>query len=467
MQIYLLIEDDRQGPFTPEEIAEKIKAGECTPETLAWKDGMEDWQPLRDVLPQSASAQPPLSQAAPPPLPPPLHSSPVPVSPALQSVGDAFSRFIEGFKGLLGRIKSSPTPQPLKWYDRFPVVFGALVLFWPLGVVCVWLTKRFEHADKLRLSLVGLAWGFMLFLNSSSTNANAFDTLTAEKNNSAASSTDEKHTPYYRGQEMLPKEKRAAIFAEQREKRLRVAEERFKAGKTTDALFIIAPFADVLPDKESQDLYERIRKARYEEASAILQKADDSGKGNDPQLVSLLEELDFLVRPSLWYRDRIDALKKRIEQTKRLVNSGNQREQGQTFRLGNFSYTIGRCFYRNSIGPSGFETFPSGNALFVVVRYTILNETNGTQTVASDDFKLRDAKGRVYSPAAKALTALIMSESNKDFILSELQPGVEHQTATAFEIPHDATIGGLVLMVPEKGLFSSSKVEIVLNDVDG
>lgn len=61
MQIYLLIEDDRQGPFTPEEIAEKIKAGECTPDTLAWKEGMEEWQPLKDVC-ELPAAPPPVSE---------------------------------------------------------------------------------------------------------------------------------------------------------------------------------------------------------------------------------------------------------------------------------------------------------------------------------------------------------------------------------------------------------------------
>lgn len=463
MQIYLSIQDDRQGPFTPEEIAAKLQSGECTLEALAWKEGMEGWQSLRDVLPQSEAAQPPPLPVAPPSLPSvPAFAQPVPTKG-----GDAFSRFIEGFKGLPGRIGSSPKPQPLKWYDRLPVVFGALALFWPLGIVCVWLTKRFESADKLRLSIVGLAWGFVLLLNSSSTSAS---TSTAGKSNASAASTEDKPVPYYRAQEMAPKEERAAVFAEKRDKRLQAAEGKFKAGNTIDALFLMAPFADVLPDKESQDLYERIRKARYEEVSALLKKADDSGMGNDPRVVSLLEELDFLVSPSMWYRERLDALKKRTEkaeQTRRLVSSGNQREQGQTFRLGKYSYNIGRCFYKNSIGPSGFETFPAGKAVFCVVHYSILNETQETQTVASDDFNLRDAKGRVFRPSARALTALIMRGANKDFILSELQPGVEQQTMTAFEIPPDATVGGLVLIVPEKGLMSSGKAEVVLNDIDG
>lgn len=476
MQIYLSIQEDRQGPFTPEEITAKLQSGECTPETLAWKEGLEAWQPLRDVLPQSEAVQPPPLPVAPPSLP----SVPASAQAVPTKGGDAFSIFIEGFKGLPGRIGSSPKPQPLKWYDRFPVVFGALALFWPLGIVCVWLTKRFESADKLRLTLIGLAWGFVLFLNSSSTNASASATSTAgepnasvpSKNADAPASTEKKPVPYYRAAKELftSKEMRESIFAQNHDKWLSAAEKLFNEGKAVNALTILAPFSDVLPDKKSQDLYERIRKARQEEASALLQKADDAGRGNDPQLVSLLEELDFLVTPSMWYRERLDALKKRTEkaeQTKRLVSSGNQLEQGQTFRLGKYSYNIGRCFYKNSIGPSGFETFPAGKAVFFVVHYSILNETQETQTVASDDFKLRDAKGRVFSPSSRALTALIMRGANKDFILSELQPGVEHQTMTAFEIPPDATVGGLILIVPEKGLMSSGKAEVVLNDIDG
>lgn len=93
--------------------------------------------------------------------PPPTSPQPPPAG------GDAFSRFveeffIEGFKSLPGRIRSSPKPEPLKWYDRFPVVFASLVLFWPLGVACVWLTKRFEQADKVRLTVAGVVWALVV-----------------------------------------------------------------------------------------------------------------------------------------------------------------------------------------------------------------------------------------------------------------------------------------------------------------
>lgn len=98
------------------------------------------------------------SMQQPPPLPP-SPSSPE-SSPRISK--DAFSIFVEGFKGLPGRILNSPKPQPLKWNDRFPIIFAALFFCWPIGILFVWLTKRFEKADKKRLTAVAVLWGLML-----------------------------------------------------------------------------------------------------------------------------------------------------------------------------------------------------------------------------------------------------------------------------------------------------------------
>lgn len=274
-----------------------------------------------------ADAMPLSSMQTPPPLPPSPSSLPQSAAPA---TGGVFTDFIEGFKGLPGRIKDNPKPQPLKWYDRFPVVFGSLFLFWPVGVLCVWLTKRFQQGDKARLTACGLVWGMVL---------------------------------------------------------------------------------------------------------GAFSPSEDQRNGPSPN-------------------------------TPGKASSSSRVAQGQTFRLGDFSYTIGQCYYKHEIGQRGFETLPSNGAFFLVVRYTIQNESRETQTVASDDFTLRDAKGREFSPSSKALTALMMSGANKDFILSELQPGLEHQTMTAFEVPESATHGGLFLIVPQKGLFSSGKREVVLSNID-
>lgn len=118
------------------------------------------------------------SMQIPPPLPPSPSSLPQSAAP---NTGGVFSDFIDGFKGLLGRIKSSPRPQPFKWYDRRPVVFGSLLIFWPVGVLCVWLTKRFQQGDKARLTACGLVWGMMLGAFSSSEDQSSTHSTTSKK----------------------------------------------------------------------------------------------------------------------------------------------------------------------------------------------------------------------------------------------------------------------------------------------
>jgi hypothetical protein len=54
---------DRQslGQFTPEEVAEGLRSGRFLPTDLAWREGMETWQPLSTVtdLPEPDEVQSP------------------------------------------------------------------------------------------------------------------------------------------------------------------------------------------------------------------------------------------------------------------------------------------------------------------------------------------------------------------------------------------------------------------------
>jgi Domain of unknown function (DUF4352) len=136
--------------------------------------------------------------------------------------------------------------------------------------------------------------------------------------------------------------------------------------------------------------------------------------------------------------------------------------QFQKFRLGDFSYEIKRCEIRARLGPEFLSAKPGAGAVFLVVRFAISNETKKTETVVSDDFTLRDEQGREFSPASSALMALMMEGENKDFLLSEIQPGVEKESITAFEIPKTALSTKLLLIVPEKGLLGSKTVEVIV-----
>jgi hypothetical protein len=46
MQIYVMIDGNRQGPYSPEEVRQYLATGQLQPQMLAWCEGMADWQPL-------------------------------------------------------------------------------------------------------------------------------------------------------------------------------------------------------------------------------------------------------------------------------------------------------------------------------------------------------------------------------------------------------------------------------------
>jgi hypothetical protein len=138
---------------------------------------------------------------------------------------------------------------------------------------------------------------------------------------------------------------------------------------------------------------------------------------------------------------------------------------GEPFQLGNFAYTIDKLEAVKSIGNRFLKRKAGEGAIFLVVSYTIENLGKETETVMSDDFKIVDNLERTFRPSSKANTALTMLSDSKDYILSEIQPGIKRKTLTAFEIPLSSAQEGVRLIIPEKGLFGTKRVEIPLPQV--
>lgn len=151
--------------------------------------------------------------------------------------------------------------------------------------------------------------------------------------------------------------------------------------------------------------------------------------------------------------------------------SSNSKEEGQygKFRLGNFSYTINACTTRDIIG-SGYKTTTraSNGAVFLLVHFNIVNEMDKTQTVTTDDFLIRDEKGREFRPSSTANTALLMEGETDEFLIRELQPGIEKNCVTAFELPQEAVDSlNLSLIIPEKGFFGKKQAVVKISTDDG
>ncbi|MBB5038983.1 NINE protein [Prosthecobacter dejongeii] len=70
MQTYLIKDGQQSGPFGNEELRLKIEAGECSAQTMAWRESAEQWQPLGILASELFS----LSESVPAassPIPPP------------------------------------------------------------------------------------------------------------------------------------------------------------------------------------------------------------------------------------------------------------------------------------------------------------------------------------------------------------------------------------------------------------
>lgn len=49
--IFVAQHGQQTGPFSLDKVQRMLAAGEITPDSLCWAEGMSDWQPLQDVLP--------------------------------------------------------------------------------------------------------------------------------------------------------------------------------------------------------------------------------------------------------------------------------------------------------------------------------------------------------------------------------------------------------------------------------
>lgn len=156
-----------------------------------------------------------------------------------------------------------------------------------------------------------------------------------------------------------------------------------------------------------------------------------------------------------------------VQPEKRLANSNKDikteknHKIGESFQLGDFNYSINNIQRTQFIGNRFVSEQSNTGASFVIVTFSITNESNKTKTVLTDDFKILDNRGREFQPSSRANTALVMSRG-KEFVLSELQPGIPQTIQTAFEIPDSAE--NIFLEIPEKGLFSTGKIRVALVD---
>ena len=88
MTWYYAVGNERQGPVDDATLDRLIATGTVTPDTLVWKAGMADWQPLSQARPRITPASapvvpPPPAALTPSPAPTPT-PAPAPTDPSTQ-----------------------------------------------------------------------------------------------------------------------------------------------------------------------------------------------------------------------------------------------------------------------------------------------------------------------------------------------------------------------------------------------
>jgi hypothetical protein len=123
---------DRQnlGQFTPEEVAEGLLSGRFLPTDLAWREGMDTWQPLSTFtdLPEPGEIEPPTLAPG-----TPLSELPkAPLSPAWERTeGGMVGRAVETVREVLLSMQTAFAGMPVTGGFTRPLTF--LIL---LGTVC-------------------------------------------------------------------------------------------------------------------------------------------------------------------------------------------------------------------------------------------------------------------------------------------------------------------------------------------
>ena len=133
MQIFLYLNNEQAGPFTPEQIQGMMAAGSVTPDTVGWYEGLDGWKPVSEIPALAGGAA-----GGPPTLEGPAAMSSAATQPQAASLG-------EGEVILHVEYQTS--------YSRLQLLarhfFGWLYIGLPHGIC---------------LFFLGIAWGFCSFI---------------------------------------------------------------------------------------------------------------------------------------------------------------------------------------------------------------------------------------------------------------------------------------------------------------
>lgn len=135
---------------------------------------------------------------------------------------------------------------------------------------------------------------------------------------------------------------------------------------------------------------------------------------------------------------------------------------GKAFRLGLYTYTIAGCEATDTLGGQFKPINASRGTEFVVITFTVRNDSVRPRELSTADLKVEDANGVTYGPSQQAASVLRPSFGDGDNWLTDIQPGVTKVMAVAFEVPDASLKTPVKLIIPEQGPFVGRQASVYL-----
>jgi hypothetical protein len=136
--------------------------------------------------------------------------------------------------------------------------------------------------------------------------------------------------------------------------------------------------------------------------------------------------------------------------------------RGKAFRLGSYTYTIAGHQIATALGSQFSPVRASEGNEYVIVNFSICNESAKARVVSTDVFVLEDANGAVYRACSQGAAAPRTPLTKGDLWLTEIQPGTTKELAAAFEVPANSLKPPVKLLVFDQGLLGSREAVVYL-----
>jgi hypothetical protein len=135
---------------------------------------------------------------------------------------------------------------------------------------------------------------------------------------------------------------------------------------------------------------------------------------------------------------------------------------GKAFRLGTYTYTIAGHQIVATLDSQFSPVRASEGNEYVIVNFSICNDSAKARVVSTEAFVLEDANGAVYRACSQGAAAPRTPLTKGDLWLTEVQPGVTKELAAAFEVPANSLKPPVKLLVFEQGLLGSREAIVYL-----